>query len=45
MSGVDWDYYNKDEFSRISDKYLPSMGEGETLATQICTAVSKLVYK
>lgn len=45
MSGVDWDYYNKEEFSRISEKYLPSMGEGETLATQICTAVSKLVYK
>lgn len=45
MSGVDWDYYNKDEFSKISDKYLPSMGEGETLATQICAAVNKLVYK
>lgn len=45
MSGVDWNYYNKDEFSRISEKYLPSMGEGESLATQICTAVSKLVYK
>lgn len=45
MSGVDWSYYDKEEFSRISYKYLPSIGEGETLATQICTAVSKLVYK
>lgn len=45
MSGVDWDYYNKEEFSRISEKYLLPMGEGYTLATQICAAVSKLVYK
>ena len=40
---VDWSYYNK--FVSIKDKYLPVSGEGETRATQIITAVSKLVYK
>lgn len=41
--GVDWDYFNR--FDAVSGKYLPSYGEGETMATQICTAVNKLVYK
>lgn len=41
--GVQWDYFNK--FDGISDKYLPIKGEGSTKATQIVTAVSKLVYK
>lgn len=40
---VDWGYYDK--FDELSDKYLPVRGEGETMATQIVTAVSKLVYK
>lgn len=40
---VDWNYFNK--FDKLSDKYLPDEGEGETKATQIVTAVSKLVYK
>lgn len=40
---VNWDYFNK--FDGLSDKYLPDEGEGETKATQIVTAVSKLVYK
>lgn len=40
---VDWNYYDK--FEEINDKYLPIKGEGETKATQIVTAVSKLVYK
>lgn len=40
---VDWGYFNK--FDKIDDKYLPDAGEGETKATQIVTAVSKLVYK
>ena len=40
---VKWDYFNK--FDELSDRYLPDMGEGETKATQIVTAVSKLVYK
>lgn len=40
---VDWSYFNK--FERINKEYLPNMGEGETKATQIVTAVCKLVYK
>ncbi len=40
---VDWGYYDK--FDVVSEKYLPVRGEGETKATQIVTAVNKLVYK
>ena len=40
---VDWDYYNK--FEEITDKYMSSQGEGDTLASQIVTAINKLVYK
>lgn len=40
---VDWGYYDK--FDGLSDKYLPERGEGETKATQIVTAVNKLIYK
>lgn len=40
---VDWSYF--DRFEAIEDKYLPERGEGENMATQIVTAVSKLVYK
>lgn len=40
---VDWSYYDK--FDGINEKYLPIKGEGETKATQIVTAVNKLVYK
>lgn len=40
---VEWDYYDK--FDSITDKYMLSRGEGETLASQIVTAVNKLVYK
>ena len=45
MSGVNWDYYNNYKFNSISEKYLPDYGEGDTMAEQIITAVSKLVYK
>lgn len=38
-----WSYYNK--FENVNDKYLPCRGEGDTIATQIVTAVNKLVYK
>ena len=38
---VDWGYYDKFK----ADKYLPFSGEGQTKATQIVTAVSKLIYK
>ena len=40
---VDWKYYKR--FKAVNEKYLPDMGEGETMATQIATAVNKLVYK
>ena len=40
---VDWGYYDK--FEPMFKKYLPDRGEGETKATQIVTAVCKLVYK
>lgn len=40
---VQWDYYDK--FETVTEKYLPDRGEGETKATQIVTAVNKLVYK
>ena len=40
---MDWSYFDK--FDDVCDKYLPVSGEGETIATQIVTAVCKLVYK
>lgn len=40
---VSWSYFDK--FKEITEKYLPDIGEGETMATQMVTAVSKLVYK
>ena len=43
--GVNWSYYNKPDFSDVNKKYLPDTGEGETFASQIVTAINKLVYK
>lgn len=40
---VDWNYYDK--FEKLIDKYMPMSGEGETKASQIVTAVNKLIYK
>jgi len=40
---IDWSYFDK--FDGIVDKYLPTRGEGTTKATQIVTAVNKLIYK
>lgn len=40
---VDWDYY--DRFKTIVDKYMPGRGEGETIASQMVTAINKLIYK
>ena len=40
---VDWSYFDK--FDKLQDEYLPVTGEGNTKATQIVTAVCKLVYK
>lgn len=43
FSSYDWNEFDK--FSDILDEYLPASGEGETMASQVATAVSKLVYK
>ena len=40
---VDRSYFDK--YDAIDGKYLPAHGEGETRASQIVTAVTKLVYK
>lgn len=40
---VAWEYFNR--FKAINKKYLPAMGEGDSLASQIVTAVNKLIYK
>lgn len=40
---VQWSEFDK--FVPLEDKYLPDMGEGDSKATQLCTAVTKLVYK
>lgn len=40
---TDWGYFDK--FETLIDKYMPSRGEGETVASQIVTAVNKLIYK
>lgn len=34
-----------DRFEAAINKYMPRMGQGETKASQVCTAVNKLVYK
>ena len=38
-----WSAFN--EFDGIYGQYLPSRGEGDTMASQIVTAICKLVYK
>ena len=40
---VEWDYF--DRFEEIVDRYMSKRGEGETKASQIVTAVNKLIYK
>lgn len=40
---VSWNYYDK--YSELINRYMPFMGEGDTQASQICTAVNKLIYK
>lgn len=40
---LDWDDF--DQFAPIINKYMPRMGEGETMASQAATAVNKLIYK
>ncbi len=36
---------NFDRFDEAAVTYLPDWGEGDSFATQVCTAVNKLVYK
>lgn len=38
-----WSYFDK--YEDLIDKYMPLSGEGDTFASQICTAVNKLIYK
>lgn len=38
-----WDEFDK--FNDTIDMYMPRMGEGDTVASQIATSVCKLVYK
>ena len=40
---MNWNHF--DQYQPLIDKYMPAWGEGETLASQACTAVNKLVYK
>ena len=40
---VNWDYFDK--YQNIINKYMPARGQGETMASQICTAVNELIYK
>ena len=40
---VRWNEFDK--FSRVIDTYMPSTGEGDTQASQLVTAVNKLIYK
>ena len=37
-----WDNPN---FDMMVDQYMPSKGEGDTMASQVATAINKLVYK
>lgn len=34
-----------DRFDALIEKYMPRRGQGDTKASQVCTAVNKLVYK
>lgn len=45
VTGVDWSYYDADRFSIANGMYLPASGEGDTMATQLVTALNKLIYK
>lgn len=40
---ISWGYFDK--FAKVINKYMPDCGEGETMASQIVTAVNKLIYK
>lgn len=40
---LDWGYFDK--FNGVIDKYMPRNGEGDNKASQLVTAINKLVYK
>ena len=42
---VDWNYYSDPGFKEVERLYLPDRGEGDSKASQIVTAITKLVYK
>lgn len=44
-ASVAWSYYDTPLINSINEKYLPDNGEGDTLATQMVTAINKLIYK
>lgn len=45
QEGVSWDYFDNEKFKAAEQAYLPNEGEGETFASQIVTAIAKLIYK
>lgn len=40
---VSWKYF--DHYEGIIDRYMPPSGEGHSFASQIVTAINKLIYK
>jgi len=40
---VEWNYFDK--FGDVIDRYLPNRGQGSTKATQVVTAINKIIYK
>lgn len=44
-ASVAWSYYDTPLIDSINEKYLPGNGEGDTKATQMVTAINKLIYK
>lgn len=42
-ASVDWNHY--DQYEPFMDQYLPAQGQGDTRATQLVTALTKLIYK
>ena len=42
---VNWGYYDNKKFHDVNKKYLPLEGQGDTMTTQIVTAVNRIVYR
>ena len=40
---ANWNDFGR--FEEVIIKYMPIIGEGDTIASQVCTAVNKLIYK